>query len=114
VLFDGLTGRALPIVVASVVAGVAAFGLLATRRYVPARATSALAVTAILVGWAAAQYPYLLLPEVTIEEAATGRATLVALLVALLAGALILVPALVYLYALFQRPAQVGSGSRGP
>jgi cytochrome d ubiquinol oxidase subunit II len=113
-LFEGLTGRALPVVLVSVVAGVVALALVATRRYVPARAASALAVTAILVGWAVAQYPYVLLPEVTIEEAAQGRATLLAMLVALIVGALILVPALVYLYALFQRPAQVGSGSRGP
>jgi cytochrome bd ubiquinol oxidase subunit II len=102
-LFEGLTGRAMPVVVLSVVAGVAAFVLLATRRYVPARLASALAVTAILVGWAVAQYPYLLLPELTIEEAAGGRATLVAMLVALVGGSLILVPALVYLYVLFQR-----------
>jgi cytochrome bd ubiquinol oxidase subunit II len=111
-LFEGLTGRALPVVVLSVVAGVAAFVLLATRRYVPARLASALAVTAILVGWAVAQYPYLLLPELTIEEAAGGRATLVAMLVALVGGSLILVPALVYLYVLFQRPqARMSSGS---
>ncbi len=105
VLFQGLTGRAAPVVALSVVAGVAAIALLATRRYVPARAMSALAVTAILVGWAVAQYPYLLLPEVTIEEAARGRATLVAMLVALVGGTVVLVPALVYLYVLFQRSA---------
>jgi cytochrome bd ubiquinol oxidase subunit II len=102
-LFSGLTGRAAPVVALSVVAGVAALWLLLTRRYVPARAASALAVTAILVGWALAQYPYLLLPGLTIEEAARGRATLVAMLVALVVGAVILVPALVYLYALFQQ-----------
>ena len=102
-LFEGLTGRALPVVVLSVVAGVAALVLLAIRRYVPARLASALAVAAILVGWAVAQYPYLLVPEVTIEEAAGGRATLVAMLVALAGGSVILVPALVYLYMLFQR-----------
>ncbi|MBB3083853.1 cytochrome d ubiquinol oxidase subunit II [Geodermatophilus sabuli] len=102
-LFDGLTGRALPVVALSVVAGVAALGLLAARRYVPARAASALAVTAILVGWAVAQYPYVLVPELTIEEAAGGRSTLVAMLVALLGGSVVLLPALVYLYVLFQR-----------
>jgi cytochrome d ubiquinol oxidase subunit II len=102
-LFDGLTGRAAPVVALSVVAGVAALGLLLTRRYTPARAASALAVTAILAGWAIAQYPYVLPPDLTIEEAARGRATLVALLVTLIGGAVILVPALVYLYALFQR-----------
>jgi cytochrome d ubiquinol oxidase subunit II len=113
-LFDGLTGRAAPIVVVSVLAGVAALVLLVTRRYAWARIASALAVTAILVGWAVAQYPYLLVPEVTIEEAAGGRATLVAMLVALVAGAVVLVPALVYLYVLFQRsPAEAPSTPTG-
>ena len=73
------------------------------------------AVAAILVGWAVAQYPYLLVPEVTIEEAAGGRATLVAMLVALVGGSLILVPALVYLYVLFQRSQpNVSSTPSGP
>ncbi|MGY1643469.1 cytochrome d ubiquinol oxidase subunit II [Geodermatophilus sp. SYSU D00703] len=103
-LFEGLTGRALPVVVLSVAAGLTALRLLWAGRFVPARAASAVAVTAILVGWAVAQYPYVLVPDLTIEEAATGRATLVAMLVALLVGALVLVPALVYLYVLFQRP----------
>jgi len=39
----------------------------------------------------------------TIEEAAQGRATLTAMLVALLVGGAILLPALAYLYLLFQR-----------
>jgi cytochrome bd-type quinol oxidase subunit 2 len=103
-LWEGLTGRALPVVGLSVVAGLAAVVFLALRRYVPARLASALAVTTILLGWAVAQYPYILVPELTIEEAATGRATLQAMLVALAVGSVFLVPALVYLYLLFQRP----------
>jgi cytochrome d ubiquinol oxidase subunit II len=102
-LFDGLTGRALPIVIGSVLAGVAAIALLAMRRYAASRIVSALAVTAILVGWAVAQYPYVLPPTLTIDAAATGRATMVATLVVLIVGTLILLPALIYLYALFQR-----------
>jgi len=111
-LFDGLTGRAAPVVALSVVAGVAALVLLWLRRYA-ARAASGLAVTAILVGWAVAQYPYVLVPEVTIEEAAVGRSTLVAMLVALGAGAVVLVPSLVYLYVLFQRPPAQAPAHRG-
>jgi cytochrome d ubiquinol oxidase subunit II len=102
-LFDGLTGRGLPVVAVSVAAGLAAIALLVLRWYVLARIASALAVTTILIGWAVAQYPYVLLPGLTIEQAARGRATLVAMLVALVVGSLILVPALVYLYVLFQR-----------
>ena len=102
-LFDGLTGRGLPVIALSAVAGLAAIWLLVKREYVRARICSALAVSAILIGWAVAQYPYVLPPELTIEAAAGGRATLTAMLVALAVGSIILVPALVYMYALFQR-----------
>lgn len=104
-LYDGLTGRGLPVVLLSVVAGLTAIALLLVRRYALARVVSALAVTAILVGWAVGQYPYVLLPGLAIEQAAAGRQTLMALLIALAIGALVIVPALAYLYTLFQRPA---------
>lgn len=103
-LFDGLTGRGLPAVILSVLAGLAAVVLLALRRYLLARVASALAVATILIGWAAGQYPYVLLPYLTISEAARGGPTLVAMTIALVVGGLIVIPALVYLYRLFQRP----------
>src|SRR5829696_764768 len=109
-LWDGLTGRAAPVIGLSVVAGVAAVVGLVLRRYVVSRLASALAVTTILVGWAVSQYPYVLVPDVTIEEAATGRATLEAMLLALAVGAVVLVPSLVYLYVLFQRAPAPGAG----
>ena len=110
-LFDGLTGRALPVLVVSVLAGVAAIGLLAVRRYALARLASALAVATVLVGWAAAQYPYVLPPALTIDQAARGTPTLVAMLVALVVGSVVLVPALIYLYVLFQRAHPEHPGS---
>ncbi|MDQ3987745.1 MAG: cytochrome d ubiquinol oxidase subunit II [Actinomycetota bacterium] len=108
-LFDGLTGRGLPAIALSVAAGLVSLGLLATRRYALARVTAALAVIAVLCGWAAAQYPYVLPPLLTIQEAAAGHATLLAMLIALLVGGLIVIPALAYLYVLFQRSPPVGA-----
>jgi cytochrome bd-type quinol oxidase subunit 2 len=102
-LFAGLIGQSLPIVLLSMAAGVTAIVMLVRRRYAPARIASASAVAAILVGWAVAQFPYILPPTVTIADAARGEATLVATLVTLVLGSLVLIPALVYLYALFQR-----------
>jgi len=106
-LADGLFGRALPVVALSVLAGLASIVLLVLRRYALARVTSAVAVAAILLGWAAAQYPYVLLPDLTIADAAAGEATLVAMLVSLIIGSCLLVPALVYLYRLFQRAERI-------
>jgi len=110
-LFYGLTHRGLPLILVSAVAGIASVVLLVRRRYGPARLAAALAVTAVVWGWAAGQYPYVLPPELTIEEAAASRATLIAMLVSLLLGSLLLVPSLWYMYALFQR-SPVGAHRR--
>jgi len=56
-----------------------------------------------------AQYPYLLLPYLTIEEAAGARTTLVAMTVVLVLGSLVLVPALVWMFVLFSRPPRADS-----
>ena len=103
-LFEGLVGRALPVMVVSGLAGVASIALLLARRYGVARITSSVAVATIMIGWAVGQYPYLLLPYLTIEEAAGSRSTLVAMTAVLLVGSLFLAPALIYMYVLFSRP----------
>lgn len=101
-LFAGLTGRALPVAVLSVLAGIASLGLLAARRYVPVRVTAALAVTAVLWGWGIAQYP-VVLPGLTVADAAGDPAVLAVVLWVLGIGAALLVPSLVFLFLTFQR-----------
>ena len=102
-LFDGLTGRALPLIVASGIGGLASIVLVWRRRYVEARIAAAVAVSAILWGWAVGQYPYMLEGAVTIEEAAAPDATLKAMIVSLSIGAVLLIPSLAWMYFLFQR-----------
>ena len=101
-LFDGLFGRGLALIVLSAAAGLASIVLLLRQEYTWSRITAAGAVTAVLGGWAAGQYPYVMPPHLTIDQAAAGRATLAAMLVAIAAGSVVLVPALVYMYRLFQ------------
>lgn len=113
-LFHGLTHRALPLVVLSAVGGVAGLGLLATRRYLAARAAAALAVAAILWSWGVAQYPAMLVGSLTVARSASQPAVLSACLIALACGALLLVPALWLLYATFQRAETPRSGHRQP
>ncbi|MGH3929239.1 MAG: cytochrome d ubiquinol oxidase subunit II, partial [Pseudonocardiaceae bacterium] len=102
-LFDGLTSRGLPLVLASAAAGISSIFLLGYRRLGLARVAAALAVTAVLWGWAVAQYPYLLQPGLTIDDAAAGAATLRAMLISLVLGAALLVPSLIFLFTLFHR-----------
>ena len=107
-LFHGLTHRGAPIVAVSAGAGVATLVLLGRAMYAWARVSAAVAVVAVLLGWATGQYPYVLEHSLRISDAAGAHATLVAILVVLGAGALVLVPALVWLYVLMQRGMLAG------
>ena len=102
-LYVGLTsGAGLVAVLLSATAGLATMLFVASRRLAPARWSAALAVAAIVAGWALAQEPQML-PGLTVEQAAAGKETLVALLVALGIGAAILIPSLLLLFGLVLR-----------
>src|SRR5579863_4542420 len=97
---DLTRGAALALVCVSGAAGLATLALCWASRFGLARLTAALAVAAVVVGWAAAQAPRFL-PGMTVTQAAAGRSTLVALVIAVACGAVVLVPSLALLYALF-------------
>lgn len=101
-LAAGLEGRAAPLVVLAGLAGLATMALLWTRRYAVARITAVLAVAAVVSGWGVGQYPWLLVDEVTIADAAGARATLQGLLVAVGLAVVVVVPPLAYLFKLTQ------------
>jgi cytochrome d ubiquinol oxidase subunit II len=102
-LYAGLTGRALPVVIVSALAGIVSLALLVLRRYILARVTAALAVTAVLWGWALAQYPVLLPPDVTVGRAAAESPVLHATLASVIVGMALVVPSLLWLFFIFQR-----------
>jgi cytochrome d ubiquinol oxidase subunit II len=49
-----------------------------------------------------AQYPYLIIPDVTISSAAVPRSVLIAVTIASVAGMLVLLPSLWYLFRVFK------------
>ncbi|HEX3908926.1 MAG TPA: cytochrome d ubiquinol oxidase subunit II [Mycobacteriales bacterium] len=102
-LYDGLSGKALPLVIVSVAAGLASIGLLVLRRFTAVRVSAALAVTAVLWAWGVAQYPHLLLPGLTVASAAAPHATLTVTTGCVIVGMLVLLPSLGWLFVLFQR-----------
>ena len=104
----GLIGRAAPLIVASVLTGTATLVLLARRRPGPARFTAAAAVATVVAGWGLAQYPWLLVDQVTIVDAAGAPATLRALLVAVALAGIVVIPPLIYLLRLTQSEAWSG------
>jgi cytochrome bd ubiquinol oxidase subunit II len=94
-----LSGDGFSALIISVLAGLGTLGLVWARRFEMARYTAALAVAAIIAGWALAQQPTLL-PGLSIRQAAAPHDTLVAVIVAVIAGATILFPSLGLLFKL--------------
>ncbi len=80
-------------------AGAATLALVWRHRYEWARYGAALAVAAIIAGWALARWP-VILPGLTVKQAAAGHDTLVWMIVCVLVGAVILFPSLGLLFRL--------------
>ena len=102
-VFDGLTSRALPVVILSVGCGVGALALLARQAPRGARLLAAASVAGVIASWGVAQWPYLLPESLTVSDAAAPHGTLTALLTAVGVAVVLVVPGFVLLYVLDQR-----------
>ena len=112
-----VSGDGRPALVVSIIAGIGTMALVSRGRYELGRYTAALAVAAIIAGWALAQQPQLL-PGLTVAQAAAPHDTLVLVVVAVLAGGAILFPSLALLFRLLLRgrlrPGSPGEASAPP
>ncbi|BBY17597.1 cytochrome d ubiquinol oxidase subunit II [Mycolicibacterium litorale] len=104
-LAAGLRSHAAPLLVVALVAGATAVVLVYRRRYAVARFAAVAAVGSVITGWGVGQYPWLLVDEVTIADAAGAPATLSGLLVVVVLAGVIVLPALGYLLWLTQSEA---------
>jgi len=116
-IFDRLVDTPAVLSVAlSLLAGAAALALVYRWHLDGARASAALAVAALVAGWALAQNP-VLLPGLTVREAAAPDNVQALLVVVILAGGLVLFPSLALLFRLvlrgsFSAEPTAGAGHR--
>jgi len=103
-LWSGLIGKALPLSLGAVLVGLATAGALILGGYRLARILVA-AETALIIGaWGVAQYPYMVVPDLTVQNAASPASTLTLAIISSLIGLLILLPSLWYLFVIFKIP----------
>ncbi len=112
-LAAGLRGRAFLLLVVALITGMASAIFMFRRRYALARFAAAAAVASVVTGWGVGQYPWLLVDEVTINDAAGADATLVGLLVVVGLAAVVVLPALGYLLWLTQTQEWTSSSAKG-
>lgn len=94
--------RALPVMALGTALALLSLWAVLTRRFVLARVTAAGEVTMLLWGWALAQWPYIIYPDLTFEAAAAPDSTLTFLLATAPVGALLLIPSLALLFSVFK------------
>ncbi|GAC1571090.1 MAG: cytochrome d ubiquinol oxidase subunit II [Candidatus Elarobacter sp.] len=103
-LFAALTApQARIAIVAAMLLGVVVIVLVARHRDTFARVAVGAEVVAVLAGWFGAQAPSLVPGRLTFEQAAASPAMIQAFLVVAAGGAVVLIPSLVLLFAVFKR-----------
>ena len=100
--------RSWPVLAAGLVCFTASAWAVFGRRYRLSRVFAAGEIVLLLLGWGLAQHPYLVYPDITLQEAAAPAPTIAFMLATLPFGALILVPSLWLLFHVFKAPKASG------
>ncbi len=104
-IFKGLTQWWAPLLLGwTSCLGIAALVALWLRKFAAARIAAIGQVALILAGWSLAQFPHLVMPDITISNSAAPELTLRLLIIALGAGAILLLPSLYFLFHIFKGP----------
>ena len=105
-VYDGLTSwPGIALVIVSGVCGLVALGLLVTGRNYGLRVAAVGAGTAVIWGYFAAAFPYVLPTSLTISGAAAASGALTGVTIVFGAAVVLVIPSLALLYALSQRQA---------
>ena len=91
-----------PFVVASAVGGMLSLFFVYEYRFVLAMLCSAIAVSAVIIGWGVAQYPMIVAPNLNAFDVAAPKNVLWLMLYVIALGSIVLLPALLYLFRLFK------------
>jgi cytochrome d ubiquinol oxidase subunit II len=102
-VFDGLTSRALPLVLLSAACGIGSFVLLVRAASRVARMLAAGAVASLIWAWGVAQWPYILPETLKVSDAAAPSGTLTTLVVVFGVAAVTIIPSIALLYVLDQK-----------
>lgn len=102
ILWEGMRDAGLLFALASAVAGVGSLVAVWSRRYRLARVGAIVAVASVLFGWGVAQWPYLIVPDVTVTDAAAPDATLRVVIIGFALGGAVLAPSLFLLFRIFK------------
>jgi cytochrome d ubiquinol oxidase subunit II len=104
ILWHGMLIRAWPVVIATMIIGLATAVALYTRYYSMARVLIIAEAAFMLGAWGLAQYPYIIPVDYTIDNSANDPNVITAVIIGIACGMIILLPSLYYLFSVFKLP----------
>jgi cytochrome d ubiquinol oxidase subunit II len=108
-LWQGFRSSSLPLVATSAVTGFISMLCVWKARYKFAAGAAALTVASVILGWGVAQYPLIVPPAINVHTTKAPEAVLWAMIIAVAAGAVVLIPSLGWLFYLFKGKHPGGS-----
>ncbi len=114
ILWDGMVQDGWPFIVLSAVAGIVALGATIRGRERVARIGAAVAVASVVAGWGVAQWPYLIVPDLTASEAAAPASSLRPIVAGFAIGGALLVPSLWLLFRVFKASEREDGAAKRP
>ncbi|BCL80384.1 cytochrome D ubiquinol oxidase subunit II [Ktedonobacteria bacterium brp13] len=103
-IWQGMLSHALPLVIITMLIGIATAVALFLQRFRLARILIIAEAAFMLGAWGLSQYPYVIPPYYTIESSANVPSAILALLIGMAVGMCILLPSLYYLFSVFKLP----------
>lgn len=101
-LWESLLVQALPFVTGTVLMGIMVLVMLFMRYYRMASFFVVLETALMLISWGVSQYPYIIPPVLTIQQAANASTVTTIILAVMIVGMLLVLPALFYLFKIFK------------
>ncbi len=101
-LWSGMLAHAIPVVIVTMLVGLGTAVALFGRRYRLARMLIVIETGCFFAAWGASQLPYLIPPQVTVENSASPPLTMEEFLICVVAGMIFLLPSLWFLFHVFK------------
>ncbi len=112
-LWKGLIGHTIPLVVATMIIGLATAATVYLRYYRIARIMVVGEAAFLLSSWGVSQIPYLVPPDITVDSGASTSSTLLLLLVGIVVGMIIIIPSIYLLFYLLKLKSSMGLFQKG-
>jgi cytochrome bd ubiquinol oxidase subunit II len=102
IVWKGMLQDGWPFVALSAIGGLTSLGATFRGRERAARIGAAVAVGSVVVGWGVAQWPYLIVPDLTASQAAAPSSSLRPIAIGFAIGAALVLPSLLLLFRVFK------------